>query len=132
MHTVPGQTVADRCEPPDDKKHDREGQPQEQPAQIAAARGEHNPEDGRAEDAEDNGRERRPALPDAERRGERVGIYRGQSSKLEKKYGISNDADSGESEPCTAFASIDVAKSLRIVPDAAFAGSVAPIRSRQR
>jgi hypothetical protein len=25
-----------------------------------------------------------------------------------------------------------VAKSLRIVPDAAFAGSVAPIRSRQR
>jgi len=56
--------------------------------QIAAARGEHNPENGRAEDAEDNGRERRPALPDAERRGERVGIYRGQSSKLEKKYGI--------------------------------------------
>ena len=35
--------------------------------QIAAARGEHNPENGRAEDAENNGRERRPALPDAER-----------------------------------------------------------------
>ena len=30
------------------------------------------------------------------------------------------------------FASIDAANSLRIVPGAAFAGSVAPIRSRSR
>src|SRR5207244_12822932 len=130
VKAAPGQTLPQRRAQPDGKRHAREGQPQEQPAQITAARGEHDPEDGRAEDAEDNGRERGPALPGAERRGECVEIYRGQSSKLEKKYGISNDADSGESEPCTAFASMDVAKSLRIVPAAAFAGSVAPIRSR--
>ena len=34
------------------------------------------------------------------------------------------------SEPCTALASIDCAKSARIVPGAAFFGSVAPISSR--
>ena len=49
-----------------------------------------------------------------------------------KKNGISVAADSGESEPWTAFASIEDAKSLRMVPGAAFAKSVAPMRSRQR
>ena len=40
-------------------------------------------------------------------------------------------AVSAASEPWIAFASIDSAKSLRIVPAAAFAGSVAPISSRR-
>jgi hypothetical protein len=39
-------------------------------------------------------------------------------------------AFSALSEPCTAFASIDCAKSARIVPLAAFFGSVAPMSSR--
>ena len=39
-------------------------------------------------------------------------------------------AVSGASEPCTALASIESAKSARIVPLAAFFGSVAPISSR--
>src|SRR5438034_3562452 len=47
-----------------------------------------------------------------------------------KKYGISNAAVSGASEPCTALASIELANSLRMVPAAALAGSVAPMRSR--
>ena len=37
---------------------------------------------------------------------------------------------SGESDPCTEFASIDSAKSFRMVPGAAFAGFVAPMISR--
>ena len=47
-----------------------------------------------------------------------------------KKYLISIAAFSGESEPCTELASIDSAKSLRMVPGAALDGSVAPITSR--
>ena len=42
----------------------------------------------------------------------------------------SNAAVSGASEPCVALLSIDAPKSLRSVPGSAFAGSVAPIRSR--
>src|SRR5262249_15213234 len=57
---------------------------------------------------------------------------RGWTSRALKKYGISNAADSGESDPWTALASMDEAKSLRIVPGAALAGSVAPISSRRR
>src|SRR6266508_6914524 len=56
--------------------------------------------------------------------------YREWISKRLKKYGISDTADSGESEPWTALASIELAKSLRMVPGAAFAGSVAPMISR--
>ena len=59
-------------------------------------------------------------------------LHRGQSSRLEKKYGISTPAVSGESEPWTALASMDDAKSLRIVPAAALTGSVAPMSSRHR
>src|SRR5215472_1250202 len=58
--------------------------------------------------------------------------YREWISSAPKKYGISNAADSTESEPCTALASMEDAKSLRMVPGAALAGSVAPIRSRSR
>ena len=47
-----------------------------------------------------------------------------------KKKAISLRAVSGPSEPCTALASIESAKSARIVPLAAFFGSVAPISSR--
>ena len=39
-----------------------------------------------------------------------------------KKYGISKAADSGESEPWTALASMDEAKSLRIVPGGRLGG----------
>src|SRR6185312_14503515 len=49
-----------------------------------------------------------------------------------KKKAISVRAVSSESEPCTEFASIDSAKSLRMVPGAALAGSVAPMISRLR
>ena len=47
-----------------------------------------------------------------------------------KKYPISYAAVSGASDPCVALRSIDVPNSRRSVPAAAFAGSVAPIRSR--
>src|SRR5262249_8564193 len=47
-----------------------------------------------------------------------------------KKKAISVLSFSGESEPCTELASIDSAKSLRIVPAAALAGLVAPMISR--
>lgn len=47
-----------------------------------------------------------------------------------KKKAISRSAVSALSEPCTELASIDSAKSLRMVPGAALAGSVAPITSR--
>src|SRR5207253_2202967 len=53
-----------------------------------------------------------------------------EHSSALKKYGISNAAVSGASEPCTALASIELANSLRMVPAAALAGSVAPMRSR--
>src|SRR5207302_11118876 len=43
---------------------------------------------------------------------------------------ISRAADSGESEPCTRLSGIETARSPRIVPGAAFAGSVAPIVER--
>src|SRR5437899_2654114 len=56
----------------------------------------------------------------------------GQISTAAKKKAISCAAVYGESEPCTELASIDSAKSLRIVPGAALAGSVAPITSRFR
>src|SRR5207249_10564150 len=59
-------------------------------------------------------------------------LHRGQTSRLEKKYEISTPAVSGESEPWTALASMDDAKSLRIVPAAALTGSVAPMSSRHR
>src|SRR5690242_21654216 len=61
---------------------------------------------------------------------ERDGFRYGQISTCEKKNAISCAAFSGESEPCTELASIDSAKSLRIVPGSALAGSVAPITSR--
>src|SRR5678816_4831031 len=51
------------------------------------------------------------------------------SSGLKKKA-ISLAAVSGPSEPCTAFCSTSLPQSLRMVPGAAFAGSVAPIISR--
>src|SRR5207249_7140365 len=47
-----------------------------------------------------------------------------------KKYPISKRAVSGESDPWTALCSIVVPYTARIVPGSAFAGSVAPIRSR--
>src|SRR6185436_14657234 len=47
-----------------------------------------------------------------------------------KKYSISVRAFSTLSEPCTALASIESAKSARMVPFAAFFGSVVPISSR--
>jgi hypothetical protein len=43
-----------------------------------------------------------------------------------KKKAISLRAVSAASEPCTAFASIESAKSARIVPGAASFGLVAP------
>src|SRR5262245_336119 len=129
---VGGQPVAGRRPSGDHEQEDADRQAEEEPAQVAAPRGEHDTEDRHAADAEHDRRDRRHPLPAAERRGEGVGVYRGQSSRLEKKYGISVAADSGESEPCTALASIDEANSFRIVPAAALAGSVAPIRSRQR
>src|SRR5207249_252566 len=49
-----------------------------------------------------------------------------------KKKSISVLAVSGPSEPWTALASIDSANAARIVPGAAFLGSVAPISSRLR
>ena len=47
-----------------------------------------------------------------------------------KNCAISFCAVSAASEPCTEFSLIDLANSLRMVPGAALAGSVAPIRSR--
>ena len=47
-----------------------------------------------------------------------------------KNCAISTRAVSGASEPCTEFSPIESAKSLRIVPAAAFSGLVAPITSR--
>ena len=47
-----------------------------------------------------------------------------------KNCAISTAAVSGASEPCTEFSPIESAKSLRIVPAAAFSGLVAPITSR--
>src|SRR6202030_1804806 len=51
-------------------------------------------------------------------------------SRLLKKNATSRAAVSGASEPCVAFFSTSMPNSLRIVPRAALAGSVAPIRSR--
>src|SRR5438132_13628521 len=48
----------------------------------------------------------------------------------EKNWAISIAAVSGASDPCTEFSPIDFACSLRMVPSAAFDGSVAPITSR--
>src|SRR5207237_10832000 len=56
--------------------------------------------------------------------------YQPTISIVLKKKRISSAAVSGESEPCTELASIFSAKSLLIVPGAAFAGSVAPMISR--
>jgi len=53
------------------------------------------------------------------------------SSDFEKKNPISFLAFSSESEPCTAFSPMLVAKSRRMVPSAASSGFVAPIVSRQ-
>src|SRR2546425_1413971 len=64
--------------------------------------------------------------------GRRAKTQREWMSSALKKYPISNAADSGESAPWTALASIEEANSARIVPGAAFRKSVAPIRSRQR
>jgi hypothetical protein len=47
-----------------------------------------------------------------------------------KNWVISTPAVAAASEPCTEFSPIDFAKALRIVPGAALAGSVAPMRSR--
>src|SRR5690606_3062364 len=55
---------------------------------------------------------------------------RGQRSASAKKNPISAAAVSGPSDPCTTFSSMEAAKSARIVPAAAFAGFVAPMRSR--
>src|SRR5277367_3907348 len=51
-------------------------------------------------------------------------------SRLLKKNATSRAAVSGASEPWVAFFSTSIPNSLRIVPGAALAGSVAPIRSR--
>ncbi len=50
---------------------------------------------------------------------------------VSKKNGISTAAVSGASDPCTALRSMFSANCLRIVPSAAFAGFVAPIKARQ-
>src|SRR5205085_8062120 len=52
------------------------------------------------------------------------------TSHAGKKYPTSTRAVSLLSEPCTALASMESAKSARMVPCAAFFGSVAPISSR--
>ena len=54
----------------------------------------------------------------------------GYKSMSGKKYPISKPAVSGESDPCTALASIEAPWTARMVPASAFRGSVAPIRSR--
>src|SRR5258708_30503043 len=50
----------------------------------------------------------------------------------EKNCPISCAAVAAASEPWTEFSPIDLAWTLRMVPGAALAGSVAPIRSRYR
>ncbi len=52
------------------------------------------------------------------------------SSRPEKKYPISKAAVSGASEPCVQLLPILVPRSWRMVPGAAFFGSVAPMVSR--
>ena len=47
-----------------------------------------------------------------------------------EQIGIPRSAAAGLSEPCVEFSPTDRANILRIVPSAAFAGSVAPITSR--
>src|SRR5437867_75865 len=58
------------------------------------------------------------------------GAGKGHTSTDKKKKPSSRSASSAESDPCTEFASSDCAKSLRMVPRSAFAGSVAPMISR--
>src|SRR6185503_3833555 len=48
----------------------------------------------------------------------------------EKNCAISSAAVAGASDPCTEFSPIDFACTLRMVPAAALAGSVAPMMSR--
>src|SRR6267143_2302494 len=122
-------------EPLDDPERAEERQRQDEQAGIAGG-GDHRNRnhEGRAE-AESDGPPGDQALAPAEDGRIEVGVrqsQRGWISVAPKKYAISKAADSGESEPCTALASIDEAKSLRIVPGAALAGSVAPMRSRRR
>src|SRR5918996_377618 len=53
-----------------------------------------------------------------EARGDGAAAQRAHVSSCEKKYPISYAAVSDPSEPCTAFDSMDVARSFRIVPAA--------------
>src|SRR5437016_2698613 len=127
--------VSGGSEPLDEPERAEERQRKDEQAGIAGG-GDHRDREheGRAE-AEGDARPGDQALAPAEDGRIEVGgrlSQRGWISVAAKKYGISKAADSGESEPCTALASIDAAKSLRIVPGAALAGSVAPMRSRRR
>src|SRR5712691_10481335 len=128
--------VSRRREPVDDPEPAEKGQRQDEQARIPGGGDHRDREQERAAkskpDAHGAGDE---ALAAAEHGRVEVGVGRAQRewiSVVPKKYGISKAADSGESEPWTALASIDAAKSLRIVPGAALAGSVAPMISRRR
>src|SRR5690606_5028271 len=59
-----------------------------------------------------------------------VDVFQPTISLPVKDCAISTTAVSGESDPCTEFSPIDLACALRMVPSAAFGGSVAPITSR--
>src|SRR5579872_4910770 len=60
----------------------------------------------------------------------RFGCLQPTISLPEKNWAISTAAVSKASDPCTEFSPIDLACSLRMLPSAAFEGSVAPITSR--
>src|SRR5206468_2178469 len=128
----------------------QERQRQHQEARIAGGGDQHDGENERRAEAEaDTDHAGDDALPIAQRgrkvwarphdcltlaRSHRPTVVAqcGWISSASKKYGISNAAEASESDPWTALASIEEAKSFRIVPGAALAGSVAPIISRAR
>src|SRR6266566_4645021 len=72
----------------------------------------------------------RAKTPRADAAGSRSPSPHPTISLPEKNCAISCCAVSGASEPCTEFSPTDFAWILRIVPAAAFAGSVAPMISR--
>src|ERR671910_604495 len=73
--------------------------------------------------------QRQPVLEERTDALERLGETAHASGK---KSLSSRAADSGESLPCTTFSVISEARSPRIVPGGASAGSVGPISSRHR
>ena len=118
----------------------QEGQREDHEERVAGGGDEEHRQRERHRDPQTQGEDpRQDALAGPQRGGEeqvlvpsRARSYLGWISRAPKKYGISKAADSGESDPCTALASIEAAKSFRMVPAAALAGSVAPMRSRRR